>query len=135
MLKADMQKENKRLGDAVDKLEGANEKLAEQVAELAAERDELKTSEADLQVQVEKSQATLGVVRDIPAPDDHAAQRAFLEQLLTDIGHVMESGEVARRALFPARESITIALNGRWPDENDPDPERLNRVREIMGRN
>lgn len=57
-----------------------------------------------------------------------ALEREHLELLL----RLLIGGPVGARARCrPAIDNIIRALRGRWPDEPDPDPARLDRVREI----
>ncbi len=131
MLKADMQARLDELEPMVEQLEDANEKLAARVEKLSRERDALKQERNELRTALERAQATLDTAQLSP-PHRPAETRDYLLQLLIDLGHAAEASPEAARALTGARNEIARSLRGRWPDESDPNPERLARVREIM---
>lgn len=132
MLKAEMAERIDELEPMVEDLEEQIESLIATNTEMAAAIEALTDERDELQTALETAQATLSGVQAPPDPEDQAAVRDWLLQLLIDLRRTSEVHEAARRATRPAIDSLAQALRGRWPDEPDPDPTRLAKVRRAL---
>lgn len=133
MLKAEMKERLDELEPMVEDLESQIESLTTTNSEMAAAIEELTEERDDLQHRLETAQATLDSTRQIPEDtDDPKAVRDWIMTLLQDLARARGVHPATQRALTPALGSLAMALRGRWPDEDDPCPERAQRVREIL---